>query len=337
MSKPQIFAEYSRRSAVLVVLVLLVAAILVAGGLYLALRQPPLQLQGMVDTRPINIATKLPSRVQRLLVHEGDAVRAGQVLAILSSPELDARTEQAASALSGAEAAQARTDVGPRSEDLASLRAAWQASVASYELARQTAGRQDQLYAEGVIPAQRHDEAVAAREVAYQHMQLARTQYQRGLAGGRSEDRQMAQAQVHIAQAGLQEADALQGETRLVAPVAGEIDQSFSNPGEVVISAMPVFTLLDLHDLWVVLNVPEQVFHGLQLGHRFVGRIPALDNLKVEFRVSYIRPQGDFAIWRATRQSSGYDVRSFEIHLTPVQPVQGLRPGMSVLFDWPRS
>ncbi len=337
MSGHSIFAGYTRRAMLVTVLVLVVAAGLIAWGLVLALRPAPLQLQGMVDTRPINIATKLPSRIQKLLVHEGDAVKAGQLLAVLDSPELLAKTAQAASALSGAEAVRQRTDVGPRKEDLVSLRAAWQAALASQALATRTADRARVLFAQGVIAAQRKDEAVAAEAVARQQARLTQSQYQRGLAGGREEDRSVAQSQVRIAEAGVQETLALNQEVRLVAPVDGEIDQSFGNPGEVVLSSIPVFTLLDMHDLWVVLNVPEDVFHGLKLGAELEGRIPALDGRRVRFRVSYIRPQGDFAIWRSTRQSSGYDMRSFEIHLTPVDQVAGLRPGMSALFAWPRS
>lgn len=337
MSGDQTFAGYSRRALILTLVVVLVAAGLIGWGVVLALRPVPLQLQGMVDTHPINIATKLPSRIHQLLVHEGEPVKAGQVLALLDSPELMAKTEQAASTLTGAEALRQRTDVGPRKEDIASLRAAWQAALASQALASRTAERARVLFAEGVIAAQRRDEAVAAEAVAHQHALLSQSQYQRGLAGGREEDRQVASAQVQIAQAGVQETRALHQEIRLVAPVDGEIDQSFGNPGEVVLSSIPIFTLLDMHDLWVVLNVPENVFHGLKLGTEVEGTIPALDDRRIRFRVSYIRPQADFAIWRATRQSSGYDMRSFEIHLTPVTPVAGLRPGMSALFDWPRS
>lgn len=80
----------------------------------------------------------------------------------------------------------------------------------------------------------------------------------------------------------------------------------------------------------------EDQFDALRKGQEFIGRIPALDGRKVRFRVTYISPQGDFATWRATRQSSGFDVRSFEIRLRPAEPVRDLRPGMSVLFDWPQ-
>ena len=47
-------------------------------------------------------------------------------------------------------------------------------------------------------------------------------------------------------------------------------------------------------------------------------------------------PAGEFATWRATRQSSGFDVKSFEVRALPSRPIDGLRPGMTVLFDWPQ-
>ena len=49
--------------------------------------------------------------------------------------------------------------------------------------------------------------------------------------------------------------------------------------------------------------------------------------------VYYISPKGEYATWRATRQSSGYDIKTFEVRARPVQKVDGLRPGMSVLVD----
>ena len=64
--------------------------------------------------------------------------------------------------------------------------------------------------------------------------------------------------------------------------------------------------------------------------------IPALGGRKAAFEVYFISPAGDYATWRSTRQSSGYDVRSFEVRVRPRQPIDGFRPGMSVLFAWPQ-
>jgi len=61
--------------------------------------------------------------------------------------------------------------------------------------------------------------------------------------------------------------------------------------------------------------------------------VPALGNRNVTFSVYYISPKGEYATWRATRQSSGYDIKTFEVRARPVEKVEGLRPGMSVLVD----
>lgn len=99
---------------------------------------------------------------------------------------------------------------------------------------------------------------------------------------------------------------------------------------------IPVFTLIDPHDLWVSFNVREDQYAGIALGRELHGHIPALDLDDVVFRIDYISAQGDFATWRSTRQSSGYDVKSFEVRARPLEQPHGLRPGMSVLFDWPQ-
>jgi HlyD family secretion protein len=140
-----------------------------------------------------------------------------------------------------------------------------------------------------------------------------------------------------VAKAGLQAVEALQRETALSAPVDGEISHSMVRPGEVVALGFPILTLVEVDHPWVALNVRENQLHGLTVGRELVGSLPAMDGRKLKFKVHSLSAQGEFATWRATRQSSGFDVRSFEVRLTPAEPVEGLRPGMSVLFDWPQS
>ena len=140
----------------------------------------------------------------------------------------------------------------------------------------------------------------------------------------------MAQARGAVA-----EVDAAAAETRVTAPVAGEIGRRLAQPGELVPQGFPVFVLTDITHPWVTLNVREDQLHGLARGVELVGAIPALRDASARFRVTYLAPAGDFATWRATRQSSGFDIKSFEVRVAPVAPVEGLRPGMTVLFDWP--
>jgi HlyD family secretion protein len=304
-------------------------------GLFLAARPAPPQVQGMVEAETFTVATKAPARVEKMLASAGDRVVQGQVLATLSSPEITAADQQAAAALQGAKAVQELSRVGARPEDIRSLESIWRSAQAAAQLAAQTARRAENLFAAGVISAQRRDEAVAARAATAAQSEAARQQYLKAVAGPRSEEKTIADSQVAAARAGVGQMAALQAETRLIAPAAGEIAERFSNPGELVLIGVPVFTVVDLDHAWVAFNLREDQFNGLKIGHTVRGDIPALNRKGVAFRVSFISPQGDFATWRATRQSRGYDVRSFEIHAKPVAPVEGLRPGMSVLFDWP--
>lgn len=308
----------------------------VAWGLWKAAQPLPEQLQGMVDAEQVNVATKVPlARVAQLLAHEGQAVKAGDELAVLASPELDNRRDQADALLAGAQAAMTRANAGSLPENLETLKAAARSADAALALTEKTLARIRNLHAEGVVATQRLDEAQAARDAARGQSDAAHQQVQRAERGLPQADKDMVGAQVKVAQAGVHEVQALQKETRLVAPADGEIGRSLVRVGELVPPGFPVFTLVVTGEPWVALNVREDRLAGLAPGREIEGTLPALGGQRVRFRVQSVAPQGEFATWRATRQSSGFDVRSFALRLTPLQPGLKLRPGMSVLFDWP--
>jgi HlyD family secretion protein len=308
----------------------------IAVGLWLASRPPPDQIQGMVDAHEVNVATKALARADRLLAEEGDRVRPGQLLATLSSPEISGGEEQAEGALQNAQALESLAQNGPRSQDIAAARAVWQAAVAAANLAQVSSRRADSLYAEGVIAAQRRDEAHAMRDSSARQAEAARQEYNKAAAGTRIEERQAAAAQVNIAQAGLSTARSIKNkETQLVSPIAGEISHKLVQPGEVVSPTIPAYQVVEIDRPWVAINLREDQYRGIRMDRELHGKVPAL-GIDGRFRVYFINPQGDFATWRATRESRGYDVRAFEVRLRPVRPIKGLRPGMSVLFPWPQ-
>lgn len=328
-------APPGRRARLLLWGGLLLVALLLAVGLWLAGRPAAARLQGEVEADEVNVATKTLSRVDRLLVAEGDSVRRGQLLAELSAPEVDNGARQAQAALASARALQSLAEEGARREDIESLRANWQAAQATADLAAVSAGRAERLFAQGVIAAQRRDEAVAARVSSARIAEAAKAQYAKALAGARPQNRAVAAAQVEAAAAGVSTAAALQQETRLLAPIDGEVARLLVREGEIVSPVLPALQLIEIARPRVLLTVREDDYQGLKVGRELVGEVPALGG-RHRFRVTHVSPQGSFATWRATRQSRGYDVRAFEVKLLPVQPVEGLRPGMSVLFDWPQ-
>lgn len=318
------------------ILPLLGVAVVVV-GLWLAARKPADQVQGMADADTIKVSAKITARLSKLEVREGDRVRPGQVLFELDSPEATAKAQQAGAVLDAAMAQADKAREGARREDIRAAEANWKRAEAAAVLARDTYRRVESLYGEGVVTLQKRDEALAQQRSATEAAAAARAQYDLALSGTRNQDALAAQAQVRQAQGGVAEVEAALAETRGVAPAAGEVNKRLADVGELVPAGYPVFTLIDLDRQWVAFHLREDQFSGLKMGQRLRGNIPALGGKEAEFEVYFINPAGDFATWRATRQSTGYDVKSFEVRVRPVGRVEGLRPGMSVLFAWPQS
>ncbi|WP_427852112.1 HlyD family secretion protein [Stenotrophomonas acidaminiphila] len=323
-----------RRRVFAIAGVLLLA--LVALGLWLGLRTPADQVQGMADADSVNVAAKVTARLHALHVREGQRVAAGQLLFELDSPEVAAKERQAAAVVAAAQAMADKAEEGARSEDIRAAEANWQRARAGAELATATFRRLDTLFNEGVVTRQKRDEAQAQARSAEELARAARAQYDQALAGARRQDKAAALAQVRQAEGAKAEVDAARQETRGHAPLAGEVSKRMADIGELVPAGYPVFTLVDIDHMWVALTLREDQLYGLRPGAVLQGTIPALGGRSAAFEVYFISPAGDYATWRSTRQSSGYDVRSFEVRVRPRQPVDGFRPGMSVLFAWPQ-
>jgi HlyD family secretion protein len=65
------------------------------------------------------------------------------------------------------------------------------------------------------------------------------------------------------------------------------------------------------------------------MGGTIMCYIPALSLKEVPFIINYISPLGSFATWNATKDTGGYDMRTFEIQAVPATKVEGLRAGMT--------
>lgn len=313
-----------------IILILLIALILY--GLWKAYQPRKVALQGRVEAETIYVSTKVPSRVDEIYVQEGQAIKKGQALIRLVSPEVEAKKQQAQAALQSALALQSTAERGSQEENIETLYANWQSVKAQAELAATTYRRGENLYKEGVISRQRRDEMFAAQRSAQALTEAAYQQYARAKRGSTPQQKSMAAAQVEIARAALSEAQSLESETKLYAPINGTISKIYPKPSELVAAAVPVLSILEDHDLWISLNVREDQYRSVYRQKTLEGYIPALDQ-KVEFKIKHIDAEGEFATIKTTRQTGGYDIRSFKLHLTPVQPIADLKVGMSVIFN----
>ncbi|QHH92509.1 biotin/lipoyl-binding protein [Acinetobacter gyllenbergii] len=313
----------------LIILILLLG--LIAFGLWKAYQPQAIELQGRVESETVHISTKVPSRIEEFYVSEGQAVKKGQALVRFVSPELEAKKEQAQAALQSATAFHSTVYRGAQQENIDTLYANWQAMKTQAELAATTYKRGETLFQQGVISRQRRDEMLAAQTSARETAEASYQQYARAKRGSTEQQKSTADAQVAMAQAAVKEANALTEETKLYSPTDGTVSKTYGKPTELVATGVPVVSIIEDHDLWISLNVREDMYSSVYKTKTLEGFIPAL-NQKATFKVKNIDAEGDFATIKTTRQTGGYDIRSFKFHLVPEQSIPDLKVGMSVLF-----
>lgn len=322
----------SKAPAIAGLAVLIGAAVFVGWGVWKATNPEPVPLQGTVDATTVSVAAKIPGRIGTVNVKEGDVVSAGDVVAVIEIPEIEARLAQA-SALKRAAAAKADlAEEGARTQEIDAARATLERARAGETLAKKTFDRIDALYREGLVASQRHDEARAQLQNARELVAAARAQLSALEEGARRQEKEAARALLAQAEGGVSEATSLAGESDVKSPIAGEVTRVVMEPGEVAPAGFPLVLVTDVSDPWVTFNLREDDLKGVTVGRRFAAHVPALGGT-FDFSVYWINPRGDYATWRATRQSSGYDLRTFEVRARPVEAIPNLRPGMTVVVD----
>ena len=320
---------FSKIFAIVVLVALMVAAILQLQEF--ATKPKDKYLQGQMEARRVLVAGKVPGRIEKLLVREGQTVKKNALVAVINSPEIEAKKMQAQGALGAAKAQANKAKNGARSEDVKALKAMAARAQDAANLAKSTYERVQKLYNEGVLPLQKRDEAETQMKASQGAADAARAQYEMALAGARDEDKEAAEALVKQAEGANAEVNAYLEETKIKSPIAGEVTLKVVEEGEVVGAGMPVIAVTDLKDAWAVFHLREDFLKNVTKGKTFVLPVPAL-NAAVEMEVSYIAPVGDYATWKSSKESGGFDLKTFEVRLRPTVEVENLRPGMSVLF-----
>lgn len=311
-----------------------VACLLVLGvGFWMGTHPSEEPLYGVMQAKTVDVAAKVTGRVETLPVHEGDTVSAGQLLMTLDIPEVEAKLKEVEALKSAATARQSLVDEGARPQEIRAAKAQMQRAQAGQELAQKTFNRVHALYREGLISKQKHDEALAQKKSADELLAAAKEQYDIALTGARTQEKQAATALTAQATGGVEQVESLVKEKNVTSPIGSEISRIYVEIGEVAAAGLPLATLVDLSDQWAVFNIREDDLPKITKGAVLSAEIPALNAKNVQFKVYFINPRGDYATWRATRQSSGYDLRTFEVRARPVQPVSDLRPGMSVIVN----
>lgn len=140
-------------------------------------KRTPLLIQGTVECTTYKASSKVPGRIDEMKVEEGDRVEKGQLLYMLSTPELEAKLRQAEAVKSAAAALDAAAVAGARIQQIEAALNMWEKAQAGLELARKTYERVRNLYDDGVVPAQKLDEAEANYKAMEATALAAKAQY----------------------------------------------------------------------------------------------------------------------------------------------------------------
>ena len=298
-------------------------------GFFIFDRDPDL-MQGQVEVEEYRVSSKVPGRILEIRVKEGDYVHAGDTLAIIDAPEVRAKMQQAQGAEAGAAALDLMAKNGARKEQVQGAFQLLQQAKAGLEIAEKSYGRVQRLFDEGVVSAQKRDEAEAYFKSSQAQVQAAQSQYDMAVNGARQEEKMAAKAQVERARGAVQEVSAYIGETVQTAQMDGEVSSIYPKVGELVGTGSPIMTISMMDDLWGTFNVREDQLGGLQIGSEISAFVPAF-NKNVKMKVYYMKDQGSFAVWKATKATGQYDLKTFEVRARPVEKFDGLRPGMSLI------
>ncbi|MBR5699450.1 MAG: efflux RND transporter periplasmic adaptor subunit [Prevotella sp.] len=309
-----------------------VTVVVVVGLLgFLLLGRSPEIVQGEVEVSEYRISSKVPGRILELRVKEGDFVHVGDTLAILDAPEVQAKKTQAQSAEDAAAAMSDLAKAGARQEQISGAYQLWQQAKAGLEIAQKTYERVQRLYDEGVMTAQKRDEALASYKALQAQEKAAKSQYDMAVNGARLQEKRAAQAQVNRARGAVQEVQSYIRETVQVSNVEGEVSSIYPKVGELIGTGSPIMSISVMSDLWGTFNVREDQLNGMKIGDTFTAFVPAF-NKDLKMKVFYIKDEGSYAVWKATKANGQYDLKTFEVKARPEESFEGLRPGMSLII-----
>nr|WP_211324654.1 efflux RND transporter periplasmic adaptor subunit [Orbus hercynius] len=289
-------------------------------------------LQGEVDAPHVNISSKARGRVMVINVNRGDDVRMGDILLTLDSPELLAQVKAAEATRDQSKAQLDLSEHGTREESIRHYQALLAQSKVNYDNASKEYTRNQAISNKGYVSQSVLDNALKAKDAAYQQVLSDQANLDQAVHGDRIEQRKIYEAQLEQAEENLKQLVIQYEDLNVKSPVDGEVGSIPAEVGELFNATSPLLTVTRLSQAYFVFNIRENILVNIHKGDRVFLDVPALGAEPIEAEVRYIAPMGDYATKRATRATGDFDLKTFEIRLYPLNPVKNLRAGMSVLW-----
>jgi multidrug resistance efflux pump len=343
--------------------VFLILALLTVGSLiwYLVTARPSgdLQLIGTVDANEVVVSSKIPGRIQTLTVDEGQEVKAGQLIAVIESEDLQA-ARKAAEATANSQKwklgetveteRQTRGEVSSATVNAEALLKASRASLAQaqaqFEHQQADTSRTVVLAQQGIMSEQAKDEAVTSlqaakaavdtgrQNVAAAEASLRQARAHELLATVAARTVDSTRDEVQNARALADQAKIEVGYSQVFAPVSGRINVRAARQGEVVAAGAAIVTIMDLTQTWVYAPLPETQADTVQLGDSL--RVVMPGGVTVQGRIINKAAEADFATQRDV-SSRKRDIKTIQLKLLIDNPGERFVPGMTAEVYIPKN
>ena len=319
-----------KKAYITLIIPILIIAFAIVFFIVKANSKKPIVYSGMLETTEINVASEISGRVHTVLVAKGSTVQKGQILATLEPDILNAKKGQAQGMVNAARSLYNKAEFGARKEEINALENQYQMAKSQFEFAEKTYKRFQALYADSIISKQEMDEIQFKYDAAKEQMNAAKSVWSMAKTGARKEDVSAAYGSYESAQSVYNEVEAFYDELQITAPKSGIISNQIAEEGEVMAAGYPIVTIQIPENIYAILNVREDHLADFKIDQIYTAVVPGLNNESVDFKVSYMAPMADFATWVPVKAKGEYELKTFEIHLTPQNRITELKPGMSI-------
>ena len=226
-----------------------------------------LTVSGLVEPREIvRVFAKSVGQAKELLVQEGDSVQRDDILIRLDDEQIRLQVAQARATLDSAQASLEKVKTGARPQEISQAEAAMRQAKISLDSAEENYLRMKKLFSEGAVSEQQHDQARGQYEIAEAQYQAANESYKLVMEGASQQDIRVVEAQVRQAQSALEIAQAQLNNTLIKAPISGKVTAISEKTGELVSSAVPLISILDISELYVKVGISEKDIASIQVG-----------------------------------------------------------------------
>lgn len=292
---------------------------------------------GMVDATSVDVAAEFPGRLDSLFVAQGDTVKAGQLLGVLRTNEIEAIRAQALAAVDAAKGQLELLQVGPRQELVNATGKLYEIAEDQYDLFSKTYQRMQRLYSADVISGQERDIFFFKYQAAQKEMETAKLNLEMLQKGTRPELLKSARAIVQQAQQAYELTKALKENTRVYSPANGVITSLVIHQGEIVSIGYPIMSVEKENSFLLRFNIRQDQAAPLKPGVTSTVRVPGCEPETFSVTVTSVAPSLTFANWVPSKDKGQFELRTFTIEFKPTQPnaVKGLRSGMTAALQLP--